>query len=83
MTVKKVVRKLITNLKYGDKQTVLEVFVINSLFQPLLSWPAIKALNVLSAVNNAKEMFPSVFTGMGNLKKPYEIKLKRDAKPFM
>ena len=60
----KVVGKVNTNLKYDDKQTVREVFVIDSLFQPLLGWPAIKALNVSSAVNNVKEMFSSVFTGL-------------------
>ena len=52
------------------------------LIQPLLGWPAIKALNALSAVNNVKEMFPSVSTGLENLKAPYKIKLKQDAKPF-
>ena len=33
-------------------------------------------------MNSAKEIFPSVFTGLGNLKEPYEIKFKQDAKPF-
>ena len=78
-----VIGKLITSLKYGEKKSVQEVFVIDSLFHPLLGWPAIKALNALSAVNNVKEMFPSVFTGLGNLKEPYEIKLKQNANRFM
>ena len=78
----KVVGKLLTKIEFGDKQTVQEVYVIDSLFQPLLGWPAIKALDVLSAVNSVKEMFPLVFSGLGKLKEPYEIKLKPDAKPF-
>ena len=78
----KVLGKLLTKIEFGDKQTVQEVYVIDSLFQPLLGWPAIKALDVLSAVNSVKEMFPLVFSGLGKLKEPYEIKLKPDAKPF-
>ena len=47
-----------------------------------MGWPAIKALDVLSAVNSVKEMFPLVFSKLGKLKELYEIKLKPDAKPF-
>ena len=56
-------------------------FVIDSLFQPLLGWPAIKELKVLSAASNVKEMFPLIFTYLGNLKEPY-VKLKQVAKLF-
>ena len=61
----KVLGKLLTRIEFGDKQTVQEVYGIDSLFQPLLGWPTIKLLDVLSAVNSVKEMFPLVFSGLG------------------
>ena len=74
--------KVLIRAEFGDKQTVQEVYVVDSLFQPLLGWPAIKAIDFLSAVNFVKEMFSLVFSGLGKLKEPYEIKLKPDGKAF-
>ena len=65
------------------------VYVVEKLKQSLLGWPAIKALNIFSNVNSvvdAKEFvklrFPKVFSGLGKLGDPYQIKSNLGAKPF-
>ena len=57
--------------------------------QPLLGWPAIRALNIFTNVNtifhnkdSIKALFPEVFSGLEKLGKPYAIKLKPGAKSF-
>ena len=57
--------------------------------QPLLGWPAIRALNILTIVNtifhnknSIKTLFTEVFSGLGKLRKLYAIKLKPEAESF-
>ena len=52
----------------------------------LLGLPAIKALEVISGINaieqNIPDQYPALFSGLGNFKGEYTIKLKPDPKPF-
>ena len=63
------------------------LFILPSLEHNLLGLPAIRDLHVLQKVESLGEPpqanFPSLFTGLGELKgDPYEIQLKSDATPF-
>ena len=64
------------------------MFVIPNLTHNLLGLPAITALELVTkvdAIDNGKsiihEKFPSLFSGLGEMSDPYEIRLKPDAKP--
>ena len=67
-----------------------DIFVVKSLSQPLLGWPAIQALNlvhIVSYVGNGnaskyRDKFPSLFQGLGKFGEEYFIKMKQDFKPF-
>ena len=67
-----------------------EIFVVKQLKHNLLGLPAIKALHLLSVLDNLecdpsiaiKQKFPSLFTGLGTLQGDYEIQVKPDAEPF-
>ena len=67
-----------------------DIFVVKSLSQPLLGWPAIQALNLVHIVNNVGNgnvskygvKFPSLFQGLGKFGEEYSIKMKQDFKPF-
>ena len=56
----------------------------------LLGLPAIKGLHLLLVHHNLecyptnaiKQVFPSLFTGLGTLQDDYEIQVKQDAQPF-
>ena len=56
----------------------------------LLGLPAIKALHLLSVLDNLESYpaiaiqkdLPSLFTGLGTLQGDYEIRVKPDAEPF-
>ena len=67
-----------------------DIFVVKSLFQPLLGWPAIQALNLVHIESNVgkdnaskyRDKFPSLFQGLGKFGEEYSIKMKQDFKPF-
>lgn len=55
-----------------------DLYVVESLKEPLLGGPAIKAFNLLKAVNTVKskwhyykEEFPELFAGLGKLEHVY------------
>ena len=64
--------------------------MVKQLKHNLLGLPAIKALHLLSVLDNLecdpttviKQKFPSLFTGLGTLQGDYEIQVKPDAEPF-
>ena len=63
------------------------LFILPSLEQNLLGLPAIRDLHDLQKVDSLGEppqaKFPSLFTGLGELKgDPYKMQLKSDATPF-
>lgn len=68
-----------------------EVYIIRTLKSPLLGKPAIENLNVLGefaamigkiAKANPNPEHPSLFEGLGTLKRKYNVKLKPDVKPL-
>ena len=67
-----------------------DIFVVKSLSQPLLGWPAIQALNLVHIVNNVgngnlskyRDKFWSLFQGLGKFGEEYSIKMIQDFKPF-
>ena len=67
-----------------------DIFVVKSLSQPLLGWPAIQALKMVHIVNNVgngnvskyRDKFSSLFQGLGKFGEEYSIKMKQDFKPF-
>ncbi|KAL7856534.1 hypothetical protein SRHO_G00154330 [Serrasalmus rhombeus] len=57
--------------------------------KPLLGLPALKALALIKRVNavqgqqeDFKELYPTVFSGLGKLKEPYKIELETGAIPY-
>jgi transposase InsO family protein len=73
---------------YGDIVTVQTVYVIEELKSNLLGLPAITAMKLIARMDTVcsdstwKEIFPSVFNGLGTMGSAYEIKLKPNAQPF-
>lgn len=63
------------------------MFIIHNLRNNLLGLPAIKPLQILpmqldTIGHGIPDQFPNLFTGLGNMKGQYTIKLKPGAKPF-
>ena len=64
------------------------MFVVRGLKNNLLGLPAIQALQLVQRVDtirtgeDIREQFPKVFTGLGTLGEPYQIKLKEGALPY-
>ena len=80
-----VISKVTMTLTYNGKSCNHKVFVIRHLQNNLLGLPAIKALAVISGINAIEQNIPDIpalFSGLGNFKGEYTIKLKPDAKPF-
>ena len=85
----KVMGRLTVSMSHKDHLCKQEIFVVNHLHHNLLGLPAIKALHLLTRVEQINTMptiqqeFPNLFTGLGTLQgDPYTICLKPDAKPF-
>ena len=64
--------------------------MVKGLRTNLLGLPAIVSLNLVAHLGAATvgnfevlEEFSSLFEGLGNLREPYDIKLKPDAKPYV
>ncbi|UYV83269.1 K02A2.6-like [Cordylochernes scorpioides] len=78
----------ISTLRNGNYEIKKKIYVIRRLGEPLLSRRACELLNlarriegVATRINPIKE-FPEVFEGLGQIRNPYEIKLKPGAKPY-
>ena len=76
-------------LSHKEKATQETIFVIRALKTNLLGLPAIKSLQLVQRIDVLEEStrdierrFPKVFSGLGNLGDPYEIKLKEGARPY-
>ena len=75
-------------LKYRDKETTEEVYVVRMLNRPLLGRPAIEALGLVQRVNAVQtktdlmKQFPKLFEGLGKLEEEYTIVLQDDARPY-
>ena len=74
---------------YATRSTSQPVYVVKDLKSNLLGLPVITALRLverLDALTEVSEdipkLFPTLFTGLGNLGDEYHIHLKCDAKPF-
>ena len=75
-------------LDYGKISLKQDLYMVKKLEEPLLGWPAIKALKILGKINTINESdryekeFPSVFKGFGKLENVYKIHLNETAQPF-
>ena len=76
-------------LSHKEKATQETIFVIRGLKTNLLGLPAIKSLQLVQRIDVMEESkrdierrFPKVFSGLGNMGDPYEIKLKEGARPY-
>lgn len=76
-------------LSIENRTTKKDIYVVEELSKPLLGLPAIKALRLIKRVHSVqaqqrdlKAQYPTVFSGLGNLKEPYEIKLEPGAVPY-
>ena len=73
-------------LTYKEKSCNHRIFVIRHLQNNLLGLSAVKALEVISGINaieqDIPDQYPALFSGLGNFKGEYTIKLKPEAKPF-
>ena len=77
-------------LSHKEKATQETIFVIRGLKTNLLGLPAIKSLQLVQRIDVMEEStrdierrLPQVFSGLGNLGDPYEIKLKEGARPYI
>ena len=79
----------------SGRETSQEIYVVSGLHQALLGRPAIAALRLVARVGavekdgctdatepDLENLFPQLFTGLGNLEGEYAIKLREDVKPF-
>lgn len=75
-------------IEWGDRK-IERVFVVRDLATPLLGYPAIVRLNMIPQLNSIEDAethfrsaYQEVFSGLGQLKGEYKIKLKESAQPF-
>lgn len=72
-------------MKHGEHSITQTVYVLRRLQQSLLGLPAIRALRLLTQVDQIKssvpERYPSLFKGLGTFNREYEIKIKQNAQP--
>ncbi|CAB4035810.1 Hypothetical predicted protein, partial [Paramuricea clavata] len=81
-----------SQLRHEDKTTTEEIFVVKGLERSLLGRQAAHSLNLLNCVDalnsnemkeSAKEKYPNLFTGLGQIKdQEYDIKVAHEATPF-
>jgi len=73
-------------LRRGEHTVQSKVYVLNSGSECLLSKDSsidLKVIAFLASIGNTVEdQYPQLFTGLGSLKKPYNIQLDSDARPF-
>ncbi|XP_014676649.1 PREDICTED: uncharacterized protein K02A2.6-like [Priapulus caudatus] len=68
-------------MKFKEKSCVEEVYIFEKASN-LLSGKASHELGIVSVVGSVEKKFPSLFTGLGKLETPYEIKLREDVRPY-
>ena len=70
-----------------EKSTTQQVFILKNLKNNLLGLPAITQLQLIQQhqidviQKTIPDQFPQLFTGLGDMKEPYTIKMKPEAKP--
>ena len=79
--------QFMTTLRHEQSSSLQPVFVVQGLKNNLLGLPAVVSLQLIHRVNNIRtgddirKMFPKVFSGLGTMGEPYQIKLKEGALP--
>ena len=82
-----VLGQFVTTLRYKQYTSLQSVFVIRGLKNNLLGLPAIISLQLVRRAcsiqtgDDIQKRFPKVFSGLGTLREPYQIKLKEGAVP--
>ena len=82
-----VLGQFMTTQRHEQRSSLQPVFVVRRLKNNLLGLLAIVALQLIHRVSsvktedNIRKMFPKVFSGLGMLGEPYQIKLKEGALP--
>ncbi|KAK3568444.1 hypothetical protein QTP86_007296 [Hemibagrus guttatus] len=76
-----------TSISRNDKKIEEDIYVVKNLFTPLLGRHAIEKLSLIARLDNIMECqwlekFPELFTGLGELKEEYCIKLQPNATPY-
>lgn len=74
-------------LRKGRRTAVEEVYVIRHLHTALLGRPAINKLELVArldsiSIETLKTSYPKLCSGLGEVRKPYAIRLKPGAEPF-
>ena len=73
-------------LTLNGKSCTQQIYIIRNLRSNLLGLPAIRQLQMLPQIDviekTIPDQFPDLFTGLGNMKECYTIRLKPDAKPY-
>ena len=83
-----VLGQFMTTLQHEQHTSLQPVFVIRGLKNDLLGLPAIVSLQLIRRANSIqtdddiRKQFPKVFSGLGTLGDPYQIKLKEGAVPY-
>ncbi|CAM4630646.1 unnamed protein product [Leuciscus chuanchicus] len=76
-----------TTISKNEKKIEENIYVVKNLFTPLLGRHAIEKLNLITRLDNItefqwQEKYPELFTGLGELKEEYCIKLQPNATPY-
>ena len=77
-----VLGQYMTTLRHEQSSSLQPVFVVRGLKNNLLGLPAVVALQLIHLVNNVRtgddirKMFPKVFSGLGTMGEPYQIKFE-------
>ncbi|KAK3566933.1 hypothetical protein QTP86_005598 [Hemibagrus guttatus] len=75
------------SISKNDKNIEEDIYVVKNLFTPLLGRHAIEKLNLITRLDNITDCpwqvkYPELFTGLGELKEEYSIKLQPSATPY-
>jgi len=76
-----------TTISKNEKNVEEDIYVVKNLFTPLLGRQAIEKLHLITRLDNItecqwQEKYPELFTGLGELKEEYCIKLQPNATPY-
>ena len=71
----------------GQKESHQDIYVVEDLHTALLGRPAIEQLQLVCRVDSitmedVKQQYPKLCSGLGLVRRPYSIKLKPEAVPF-
>ena len=75
-------------LEKGSQSVKEELYVIKGLRKPLVGLPTIKALKLITRVDQVDvdhemiDKHPKLFSGLGVMKRKYKIELKENAQPY-